>query len=148
MRSAVRHFLAAVRIFHRQIPVLCIEPGASAHLQPLDEMLEEEGGLAGAAGKILLHLLALLPAEGRVGEDGVVAILFLHIAEILRERVRMDDVRCLDPVPDQVHDRDDIGEGLFLLSVESAILQESVLRCGALGILLPQVVEGLAEEAR
>ncbi len=111
-------------------------------------MLEEEGGLAGAAGKILLHLLALLPAEGRVGEDGVVAILFLHIAEILRERVRMDDVRCLDPVPDQVHDRDDIGEGLFLLSVESAILQESVLRCGALGILLPQVVEGLAEEAR
>ena len=39
-------------------------------LEHLDEVLEEEdGGLAGLDGKVLLDLLAFLAAEGWIGED-------------------------------------------------------------------------------
>ena len=36
---------------------------------------EEERGLAGADGKVLLDLLTLFAAEGRIGEDDVVSFL-------------------------------------------------------------------------
>ena len=53
----------------------------------------------------------------------------------------MEDVGRLDAVQDHVHDRDDVGEGLLFLPVKGALLQEAILRGGALGIGLPQVIE-------
>ena len=40
---------------------------------------EEEGGLAGADGEVLLDLLTLLAAKGRIGEDDVVTVLLLDV---------------------------------------------------------------------
>jgi hypothetical protein len=63
--------------------------------QDFDEVLEEEeGGLAGADGEILLHLGALFAAEGRVGQDDVEAVFFLNVGEVLGEGVAVDDVRA------------------------------------------------------
>lgn len=48
---------------------------------------------------------------------------------------------------DEVHDGDDVGEGLLLLAVKGALLEGAILRGGALGVGLAEVVEGLAEKA-
>ena len=49
--------------------VLDDHAAAPAGLEDFDEVLEEEeGGLAGADGEVLLHLLALFAAEGRIGQ--------------------------------------------------------------------------------
>jgi hypothetical protein len=92
---------------------------AASGLEDFNEMLEEEKrGLASADGKVLLHFLALFAAEGRIGDDDVEAIPFLHV-----------------------------GEGLLFFLVESALLQNAILGGGALGILGAEVIEGFAEEA-
>ena len=128
--------------------VLDDDAGAAAGLEDFDEVLEEEErGLAGADGEVLLHFLALFAAEGRIGDDDVEAVLFLHVGEVLGERVGVDDVGRLDAVQDHVHDRDDVGEGLLFLPVEGALLQGAVLGGGALGVLGAEVIEGFAEEA-
>ena len=108
---------------------------------------EEERGLAGADGEVLLHFLALFAAEGRISDNDVEAVLLLHVGEVLGERVGVDDIGRFDAVQDHVHDRDDVGEGLLLLPVEGALLQEAILRDGALGVLGAEVIEGFAEEA-
>ncbi len=124
-----------------------LHAGAASGLEDFDEVLQEEGrGLAGANGEVLLHLLALFAAERRIGDDDVEAVLFLHVGEVLGERVGVDDVGCLDAVQDHVHDRDDVGEGLLFLPVEGALLQGAVLDGAVLGILGAQLVEGFAEE--
>ena len=95
----------------REERVLDDDAAAPAGLQHLDEVLEEqERRLAGADGEVLLHLLALLAAEGRIGQHHVVAVLVLNVGEVLGQRVGVDDVRRLDAVQDHVHDRDDVGE--------------------------------------
>ena len=112
----------------------------------LDEVLQEqEGRLAGLDREVLLDLLALLAAEGRVGQDHVVAVALLDVGDVLGQRVGVDDVRRLDAMQDHVHDRDDVGEALLLLAVEGARLQR--LEVVGLGGLGAQVVEGLAQEA-
>ena len=129
--------------------VLDDDASAAPSFEDFDEMLEEEeGGLAGADGEIFLHFLALLAAEGWIGEDDVEAVFFLHAIEVLGEGVGVDDVRCLDAVEDHVHDRDNVGEGLLFLSEKRALLQGAILRGAALGILGAKVVEGLAKESR
>jgi len=121
---------------------------ASAGLQDFDEVLEEEeGGLAGADGEVLLDLGAFLAAEGGIGQHDVVTVLFLNVGEVFGEGVGVDDVRRFDPVQDHVHDADDVGEGLLLLAVEGALLQGAVLCGGAFWVLLLEVVESFAEEA-
>lgn len=128
--------------------VLDDDAGAASGLEDFDEVLEEEErGLAGADGEVLLHFLALFAAEGRIGHDDVEAVLFLHVGEVLGERVGVDDVGRFDTVQDHVHDRDDVGEGLLFLPVEGALLQGAVLGGGALGVLGAEVIEGFAEEA-
>ena len=128
--------------------VLDDDAGAAAGLEDFDEVLEEEErGLAGADGEVLLHFLALFAAEGRVGDDDVEAILFLHVGEVLGEGVRVNDIGRLDAVQDHIHDRDHVGEGLLFLPVESALLQGAILGGGALGVLGAEVIEGFAEEA-
>ena len=128
--------------------VLDDDARAATGLEDFDKMLEEEErGLAGANGKILLHFLALFAAEGRVGDDDVEAVLFLHVGEVFGERVGVNDVGRLDAVQDHVHYRDDVGEGLLFLPVEGALLQGAVLGGGALGVLGAEVIEGFAEEA-
>ena len=132
----------------RQEGVLDDDARAATGLEDFDEVLEEEErGLAGADGEVLLHFLALFATEGRVGDDDVEAILLLHIGEVLSERVGVDDIGRLNAVQDHIHDRDDIGEGLLFLSVEGALLQGAVLRGGALGVLAAEVIEGFAKEA-
>ena len=68
-------------------------------------------------------------------------------AQVLGQRVGVDDVRGLDAVQDQVHDRNHVGQRLLLLAVEGALLQclEVARRQVGLGL---EVIEGFAQEAR
>ena len=59
----------------------------------------------------------------------------------------MRDVRRFDTVQDHVHDRDDVGEGLFLFAVESALLQRFQV-AGGEGFVRLQVIERFAQKAR
>jgi len=54
----------------------------------------------------------------------------------------------LDAARGEVHGGEAARDGVVLLSVKGAHLKGAVLRGGALGVLLPKVVEGFAEEAR
>ena len=111
-------------------------------------MLEEqEGGLASADGEVLLHFLAFLAAEGRIGQHHVVAVFLLNIGEVFGQRVGVDDVRCLDAVQDHVHDRDDIGERLLFLAVEGALLESLEVVGGQIG-LVPSGSRRPRKEAR
>ena len=133
----------------RQESVLDNDAGAASGLEDFDEVLEEEErGLAGADGEVLLHFLALFAAEGRIGHHDVVSVFFLNIGQVLGERIGVDEVGGLDAMQDHVHDRDDVGEGLLFLPVEGALLQGAVLGGGALGVLGAEVIEGFAEESR
>lgn len=84
---------------------------------------EEERSLAGADGEVLLHFLAFLAAERRIGHDHVNAVFLLNVSQVFGERVGVDDVGRFDAVQDHIHDGDDVGERLFLLAVEGAGLQ-------------------------
>ena len=53
----------------------------------------------------------------------MVAILLLDVADVLGERVGVDDVRRLDAVQDHVHDADDVGETFLFLAVEGLFLK-------------------------
>jgi len=129
--------------------VLDDDAGAATSFENFDVMLEEEvGGLTGADGEVLLHFLAFLTAEGRIGLDDVVPVFFLNVGEVFGERVGVDDVRRFDAMQDHVHDADDVGQRLLFLAVERAGLEEAILRDGAIGIGFLQVVERLAVEAR
>ena len=132
----------------RQEGVFDNDAGAAPSLENLDEVLEEqESGLAGADGEVLLHLGPFLAAEGRIGHHHVVAILFLNVGEVFGEGVGVDDVWCLDTVQDHIHDPDDVGEGLLFLPVKGALLKNPLLRRRALGVGVLQVNERLAEES-
>ena len=81
----------------REERVLDDDGGPAAGLQRLDEVLQEqEGGLAGLDGEVLLDLLALLAAEGRVGQDDLEAVPVLQVVDVLAQGVGVDDVgpRC------------------------------------------------------
>jgi len=128
--------------------VLDDHAAASAGLEHLDEMLEEqERGFAGADREVLLHFLALLAAERRLGQHDVVAVLVLNVGEVFGQGVGVDDVRRFYAVQDHVHDRDHISQRLLFLAVESAGLQDVVVAGGEIA-LGRQVVERLAQEAR
>ena len=128
--------------------VLDDDASTATGLEDFDEVLkEEECGLTGADGEVLLYLPALFAAERRIGDDDVEAVFFLHVGQVLGKGIGVDDVWRLDTVQNHVHDRDDVGEGLLFLSVESALLQGAVLGNGALGVLGPKVFEGFAEES-
>ncbi len=102
---------------------------------------EEEGGLAGADREVLLHFGPLLAAEGRIGHDDVVTVLFLNVGEVFGEGVGVDDVRGLDAVEDHVHDPNDVGEGLLFLAVKGLGLKGLEIFGGELA----DVFEGLFE---
>ena len=108
----------------RQERVLDDHAAPPAGLEHLDEVLQEqERRLAGADRKVLLHFLALLAAEGRIGQHHVKTVLFLNVGQVLGQRVGVDDVRRFDAVQDHVHDRDDVGQRLLFLAVERALLK-------------------------
>jgi len=133
----------------RQKGILDNHAAAAPGLEHFDEVLEEEeGGLAGADGEVLLHFLALLAAEGRIGHYDLDAVFLLNVGKVFGERIGVDYVGRLDAMQDHVHDRDDVREGLLLLAVESALLKDAVLRGSALGVGVLQVIERLAQEAR
>ena len=73
-------------------------------------------------GKFCCTSLRSLPPKG-VGEDEVVAVLVLHILIVIGEGVGVDEVGSLDPVEDEVHDADGVGEGFLFLTVEGAGLE-------------------------
>lgn len=131
--------------------VLDHHAGATAGPQQADEVLEKQkGSFAAADLEVLLHLLAFAAAERRVGEDHIEAVALLHIAEVLGEGIGVQHPGRLDAVEDHVHDRDHIGETLFLLAGEGAVL-EGVEVCGAEfavgGAAFAHVFEGFAQEA-
>ena len=87
-------------------------------------MLEEqESCLSGLNREIVLDLLTLLPAEWWIGENDVVAILLLDVCQVLRQSIRVYDIRSVDPMQDHVHDADDEGKRLLLLAVEGRFLK-------------------------
>src|SRR5205823_6203585 len=99
-------------------------PSTPARFQNLDEMLKEKKrSLAGADGKVLLHLLALFAAERWISHYHFVAILFLNGCKIFGEGVGVNDVRRFDAMQDHVHDRDDIRERFLFLAVKSFRLE-------------------------
>ena len=58
--------------------------GPSSGFEGFDEVLEEEkGGFSGFDREVLLHLRALLAAEGRIGEDEIVLVSGLDVLKIL-----------------------------------------------------------------
>ncbi len=129
--------------------VLDDDAGAATGFEDFDVMLEKEvGGLASADGEILLHFLAFLAAEGRIGLDDVVPVFFLNVGEVFGERVGVNYVRRIDAVQYHVHNADNVGEGLLFLAVECTGLEEAILRDGSIGIGFLHVVERLAVEAR
>jgi len=91
---------------------------------------EEERSLAGADGEVLLHFLAFLAAERRIGHDHVNAVFLLNVSQVFGERVGVDDVRGFDAMQDHVHDGNDVGEGLLFFPVEGALLKGLCLLCG------------------
>ena len=105
----------------------------------------DKRGLAGADGEVLLHFLALFAAEGRIGDDDVEAVLFLHVGEVLGESVAVDDVGCFDAVQDHVHYRDDVGEGLLFFGEEGFGFEAGKL-CGR--ELVPMGLRGLMRPMR
>lgn len=81
--------------------VLDHDASTASGLEDLDEVLEEEKrGLAGADGEVLLHFLALFAAKRRIGHNDVEAVRFLHVGEVLGERVGVDDLGRFDAVQD------------------------------------------------
>ena len=60
--------------------------------------------------EVLLDFLALLAAEGRIGEDHVHAVLVLDVGKLFGQSVGKGDVGRLDAVQNQVHDRDDVSQ--------------------------------------
>ena len=150
----VAAFQQELALAHRGVVAVGEEGVLDNHTRPatgpehLDKVLEKEKrGLAGADGEVLLDLLTLLTAEGRIGEDDVVSVLLLDVGKVFRQRVGMQDVRGLDAVQDQVHDRDDIGQRLLLLAVQGLFLKRLDVAGGELAAGL-QEVERLAEKAR
>lgn len=75
-------------------------------------------------GKFCCDLLALLAAEGRVGEDHVDSGRLSWMSARFSASVLVWTMfGRLDAVQDHVHDRDHVGEALLLLAVEGARLQ-------------------------
>ena len=112
-------------------------------------MLQEEiSGLAGPDGKVLLNLLALAAAKGRIGQDDIEAVFLLDIRDVLGQRVGVDDVGRLDAMQDHVHDGNHIGQAFFLLAVEGSFLQDLKLAGGELAAIpwVAQIRMGLAQE--
>ena len=104
--------------------VLDNHAAAPSRLEDLDEVLEkQERRLPGADGEVLLHFLALLAAEGRIGHHHLVAVLLLNVGQVFGERVGVDDVGRFDAVQDHVHDGNHVGQRLFLFAVEGSFLE-------------------------
>ena len=108
-------------------------------------MQEQIRCLTRADREVLLHLAPLAAAEGRIGEDDVVAVFLLNIHHVLIERVGVDQVRGFDPVQDHVHDPDDVGEALLFLPVEGFGLKG--LELGRRELVCTHVIISFAEEA-
>jgi len=67
----------------REKRVLDDHAATAPGLEHLDEVLEEqECRLARADGKVLLHFLAFLAAEGRIGHHYVDAVFVLNVGEV------------------------------------------------------------------
>src|SRR5262249_46800189 len=104
-------------------------------------------GLAGLDRKILLHLRPLLAAERWIGQNNVETILALDVADVLGERVGVDDVRRVDAVQDHVHDAYHVSEALLLLGVEGPGLECVEVLRRELVAVLREILERLAEKA-
>ena len=79
--------------------VLDDDAGATARLEHLDEVLQEHiSRLAALDGEVLLDLLTLCPAKGRIGTDDAHLVLGLDVGERLGERVGLHHVGALDAV--------------------------------------------------
>ena len=135
------------RVTVAQEGVLNYDTRTATRFHHLDEVLHEHvGGLGRVDVEILFDLGALAAAEGRIGEDDVLAVFLLNLREVLSQGVAADDVRGLQAVENQVHGGDDIGQRLLLLAEEGVLLQGLGI-AGALDALA-HVGKGLAQEAR
>ena len=87
-------------------------------VEVFEQLLFDLGkGVAGHR-KILLDLFLFLATKGRVGEDNIVAVLFLDITDVLRESIGAIQVGRFDPVQDHVHHAHHIGKRSLLESKE------------------------------
>ena len=111
-------------------------------------MLEKEkGGLTGLNREVLLYLGAFLAAEGRIGQDNVVAVFFLNIGQIFGQRIGMHDIGRFNAMQNHVHDADDISQRLLFFAVEGLFLQGFRV-CGGEGLAVFEILERLHQEAR
>ena len=124
---------------------LSIGPGSAqlAH----DELEEEERGFRRlpVVREVALDALLLLAAEWRVRDDDVDAIAVADLAHAEPQRVERIDLRRLDPVEQEVHLAEQIGERLRLDPVERRPLEAVELLDGVRE--RPDVLVRLDEEA-
>src|SRR6185437_2851849 len=71
----------------------------------------------------------------------------LDVADVLGERVGVDDVWRLDTVQDHVHNADHVGEALFFLAEECLLLKRSEILGRQAAALMGEILERLAQEA-
>lgn len=120
----------------------------AAGLEGLHEVLQEEqfGGVA-LDREVLLDLRVLFAAEGRVGENHVVAVLLLNVADVLGERVASIQVGAFDAVQDHIHHAHHVSQrGLF--EAEEAVFHHEIpLIGGELLARLFDVLKGIDQEA-
>ena len=83
---------------------------------------KQKSRFAGLYVKILLYLFTLFPAKWRIGQNDIMPVFFLDIADIFSQRIGVDNIGCLNAVQNHIHDPDDVGQILFLLAVKGFLL--------------------------
>ena len=79
-------------------------PAASTQFEMVHHVLQKEQLRSiGLDGEVLLYLLLLLPAKGRVCQYAVITVFLLQPTDIFGEGVDLGDVGRLDAVEDHVH---------------------------------------------
>ena len=112
-----------------------------------DELEEEERGLGGllVGGEVVEDAALLLAAEGRVGEDDIHTVVVADFGDLHCESVAVFDVRVFQPVQEQIHLHEHVGQRLRLLSEQCFLLKNTAVGDGFAGGR--EVVVGLDKEA-
>ena len=113
-------------------------PPAGALEPAHDELQEQQGGFLTAPvfGEVVADAGLLLAAEGRVGEDDVDPLGLADLGEAKPQRVAGVDARRVQAVQQQVHLRQQEGQGLGLAGVDAALLQDAAL-LDRIGLFFP-----------
>jgi len=94
-----------------------------------DELEEEQRGLGGllVGGEVVEDTALLLAAEGRVCEDDIHAVVVADLGDLHGEGVAVLDVGVFEPVQEEVHLHEHVGQRLGLLPEEGLLLEHAAV---------------------